>query len=49
MADIKVKLTYDEKKVIIMGLIELKNKLIEETTREALIERGYDPCGNCHP
>ena len=30
MADIKVKLTYDEKKVIIMGLIELKNKLIEE-------------------
>ena len=26
-----------------------KNKLIEETTREALIERGYDPCGNCHP
>ena len=24
------KLTYDEKKVIIMGLIELKNKLIEE-------------------
>ena len=26
-----------------------KNKLIEETTREDLIERGYDPCGNCHP
>lgn len=26
-----------------------KNKLIEETTREALIERGYDPCGNCNP
>ena len=26
-----------------------KNKLVEETTREALIERGYDPCGNCNP
>ena len=26
-----------------------KNKKIEETTREALIERGYDPCGNCNP
>ena len=26
-----------------------KNKLIEETTREDLIERGYDPCGNCNP
>lgn len=26
-----------------------KNKLIEETTRETLIERGYDPCGNCNP
>ena len=26
-----------------------KNKLIEETTREALIERGYSPCGNCNP
>lgn len=26
-----------------------KNKLIEETTRENLIERGYDPCGNCNP
>ena len=25
-----------------------KNKLVEETTREALIERGYDPCGNCN-
>ena len=26
----KVKLTYDEKKIIIMGLIELRNQLIEE-------------------
>ena len=26
-----------------------KNKKIEETKREALIERGYDPCGNCNP
>ena len=26
----KIKLDYDEKKVIIMALIELKNKLIEE-------------------
>ena len=26
-----------------------KNKLIEETTREDLISRGYDPCGNCNP
>ena len=26
-----------------------KNKLIEETTREDLIKRGYDPCGNCNP
>lgn len=26
-----------------------KNRLIEETTREDLIERGYDPCGNCNP
>ena len=30
-------------------LMKEKNKLIEETTREDLIERGYDPCGNCHP
>ena len=26
-----------------------KNKLEEETTREDLIGRGYDPCGNCNP
>lgn len=26
-----------------------KNKLTEETTREDLISRGYDPCGNCNP
>lgn len=26
-----------------------KNKQIEETTRDDLISRGYDPCGNCHP
>ena len=25
------------------------NKLYEETTREKLINRGYSPCGNCHP
>lgn len=30
MTNIKVKLTYDEKKIIIMGLIELKNQLIAE-------------------
>ena len=30
-------------------LMKDKNKLIEETTREDLIERGYDPCGNCNP
>ena len=26
-----------------------KNKLVEETTREDLINRGYSPCGNCNP
>lgn len=26
-----------------------KNKLVEETTREDLIDRGYSPCGNCNP
>lgn len=26
-----------------------KNKQIEETTRDDLIARGYDPCGNCNP
>lgn len=26
-----------------------KNMQIEETTRDDLISRGYDPCGNCHP
>ena len=30
MTNIKVKLTYDEQKIIIMGLIELKNQLIAE-------------------
>ena len=26
-----------------------KNKKVEETTREELIERGFTPCGNCRP
>ena len=26
-----------------------KNKLVEETTREDIIARGYDPCKNCNP
>lgn len=26
-----------------------KNKMVEETTREDLINRGYSPCGNCNP
>ena len=30
-------------------LMKDKNKLVEETTREDLIKRGYDPCGNCNP
>ncbi len=30
MTNIKVKLTYDEQRILIMGLVELKNRLIEE-------------------
>lgn len=29
--------------------IKDKNKSIEETTRENLVERGFKPCGNCKP
>ena len=30
MTNIKVKLTYEEQRILIMGLVELKNHLIEE-------------------
>lgn len=30
MSKVKYKLTYDEARIIIMSLVELKNKLIEE-------------------
>lgn len=30
MTNIKVKLTYDEQRILIMGLVELKNCLMEE-------------------
>jgi hypothetical protein len=30
MTNIKVKLTYEEQRILIMGLVELKNRLIEE-------------------
>lgn len=30
-------------------LMKEKNKSIEETTREDIIARGYDPCENCDP
>ncbi len=31
------------------GLISAKNKAYYYGTREELIEKGYSPCGNCHP